>query len=204
MTALPEPHPAHIVASEPKSETRLLTVAEYAELGETESGYTELQEGHLLMSPSPSTAHNVACGELFVQLRAQLPENLIAIQDIDVDLELVPRSRPGFSRRPDLVVIDRVALARTTSERAMLRASEVRLVVEIVSPGSHRMDNVIKHGEYADAGIPHYWILDLEPPTSLHVWHLADEYGYQDSGTFTGRVNLADPFPVGLDLTRLL
>ena len=48
------------------------------------------------------------------------------------------------------------------------------------------MDNVIKHGEYGDAGIPHYWILDLVAPTSMHVWHLADEFGYQlviDHGT---------------------
>ena len=79
-----------------------------------------------------------------------------------------------------------------------------RLVVEIVSPGSHRMDNVIKHGEYGDAGIPHYWILDLDPPRSLHVWHLADEFGYQDSGTFTGQFTLLDPIKVDIDLGRMV
>ena len=42
MTALPQP-PA-----------QLLTVAEYAQLGETNTGYTELQEGNLIMSPSSS------------------------------------------------------------------------------------------------------------------------------------------------------
>ena len=86
----------------------------------------------------------------------------------------------------------------------MIKASEVRLAVEIISPGSKRMDNVIKHGEYADAGIPHYWIVDLDPPVSLHVWHLAGEFGYQDSGAFTGRVTLLDPVKLEIDIAGLL
>lgn len=195
MTALPE--------RDPESEPRLLTVAEYAALGETETGYTELQEGHILMSPSPRPGHNIASGELLVQLRPQAPADLIVIQDIDIDLELAPAGEPGFSRRPDLVVVRRSAVARADEDGGLIRASEVRLVVEIVSPGSRRMDNVVKHGEYADAGIPHYWIVDLDPPVSVHVWHLAGEFGYQDSGTFTGEVGLLDPFKVDLSLDRL-
>ncbi|MGH4022223.1 MAG: hypothetical protein ACRDT0_23915 [Pseudonocardiaceae bacterium] len=82
MTALPQPW------------DHLLTVAEYAELGETESGYTELLEGRLLMSPSPVPDHNFATAELLVQLRPQLPDHLEVIPDIDVDLELTdPISR---------------------------------------------------------------------------------------------------------------
>jgi len=48
VTALPEP-PAH-----------LLTVAEYAQLGETTAGYTELHEGNLIMSPSSPLPHMIA------------------------------------------------------------------------------------------------------------------------------------------------
>lgn len=55
---------------------QLLTVAEYAEFGETESGYTELLEGRLLMSPSPAPDHNFASLELAVQLRPQVPDHL--------------------------------------------------------------------------------------------------------------------------------
>lgn len=47
------------------------------------------------------------------------------------------------------------------------------LVVEIVSPGSVRMDNVIKRGEYAD------------------------------DGEFTGTYRAADPFPAVIDLAKL-
>lgn len=43
---------------------RLLTVAEYLAIGEVESGYSELVEGRLVMSPSPSPRHNLASWEI--------------------------------------------------------------------------------------------------------------------------------------------
>lgn len=94
MIALPQP-PAH-----------LLTVAEYAQLGETTTGYTELQEGNLIMSPSSSPRHMIASGRLLLQVQSQLPGDRCAVQEVDVDLELVPADQPGVVRRPDLVVVD--------------------------------------------------------------------------------------------------
>ncbi|WP_367133662.1 Uma2 family endonuclease [Saccharothrix sp. HUAS TT1] len=194
MTALPED------VENSAGEPHLFTVAEYSELGEFESGYSELQEGRILMSPSPGPRHMMASGELFVQLRDRLSEELVAIQDVDVDLELVPYGDPGFSRRPDLVVVPRVV----AESGRMLRASELLLVIEIVSPGSKRLDRVIKRGEYADAGIPHYWIVDLSPPVSLVACHLAGEFGYQDAGDVTGEFTTSVPFPVTLKLDGLV
>lgn len=182
-----------------QEQPRLFTVAEYAELGEPEFGYTELQEGRILMSPSPSPHHMIASGELFVQFRDQLPRDLIAIQDVDVNLELVPYGDPGFSRRPDVVVVPRAAV----KSGEMLRASEVLVVVEIVSPGSRRMDRVVKRAEYADAGIPHYWIVDLDEPVSLAACHLAGDFGYQDAGDVTGEFSTSVPFDVTLRLDEL-
>jgi len=89
------------------------------------------------------------------------------------------------------------------SEGGLLRASEVVLVVEIASPGSRRTDNVIKRAEYADAGIPHYWILDLDPPVSLLDCHLAEDFGYQDGGGCTGVFETTEPFSVRVQLGRL-
>lgn len=192
MTALPQP-PVH-----------LLTVAEYAELGETESGYTELLEGRLLMSPSPVPDHNVASGELREQLQRQVPEHLEVIQDVDVDLYLVPPDQPGFSRRPDLIVVERSARLRVRAEGGMISAREVLVVFEIVSPGSRRADHVDKRGEYADAGIPHYWVVDLDGPVSMLDCHLAGDFGYQDGGDVSGVFTITDPFPVRVELDRLL
>ena len=198
MTALPED------MKNSAGEPHLFTVAEYAELGESESGYTELQEGRILMSPSPSPNHNHASLRLAMQFVDQLPADLEVIQDVDIDLELVPYGDPGFSRRPDMVVIPRSARERVSDEGGMLKASEVVVVMEIVSPGSKRMDRVVKRGEYEDAGIPHYWIVDLNHPISLVACHLADEVGYQDPGDVVGEFTTSVPFPVTLKLDGLV
>ncbi|QFZ16145.1 Uma2 family endonuclease [Saccharothrix syringae] len=178
---------------------RLFTVAEYAALGEVEPGYSELWEGRLLVAPTPGPRHALALGELYFRLWHRLPGDLAVLHNTDVDLELAEPDEPGFSRRPDLVVTTREA---ARGER-MLRASEVLVVCEIVSPGSKRTDRVVKRAEYADAGIPHYWIVDLDEPTSLTPCHLAGDFGYQDPGDVTGTFTTGVPFPVTIDLEQL-
>ncbi|TCC01846.1 Uma2 family endonuclease [Kribbella soli] len=191
MTAVPLP-PAH-----------LLTVGEYATLGEDDAGRSELMEGNLVMSPSPSPDHNMAALRIAVQLMPQLPQDLEVITDVDIDLELVPPDQPGFSRRPDVIVVRRSARRRVRTDGGLIRASEVLVVVEIVSPGSRRTDNVVKRAEYADAGIPHYWIVDLQEPVSLLACHLTDKFGYLDAEVVGGLFTGTEPFAVNLDLEDL-
>jgi Uma2 family endonuclease len=93
---------------------------------------------------------------------------------------------------------------RVRREGGVLRASEVLLVVEVVSPGSVRTDHVLKRSEYADAGIPHYWIVDITERVSLLACRLAGEFGYADGGAVTGRYTTSAPFPVEIDLDALL
>lgn len=158
MTALPLQQPEGL---------HLLSVAEYAALPESTDGHFELQEGIVMMSPRPRLDHQAYLIELAAELRQQIPRHLQVIPEVDVDMELVPRGAPGFVRVPDLVVVPRTARKRVRAESGILRASEIVLAIEIISLSSRRMDTVIKHAEYADAGIPHYWIIDIEPPISL-------------------------------------
>lgn len=190
MTALPLPG-------------RLLTVADYAGLPEDDQYRWELLEGNLIMSPSPTPRHNYASGRLLIALAPQLPADFVAIQDVDLDLGLAPAEQPGSARRPDLVVVDRSALDRVDRDGGLLSAHDAVLVVELVSPGSRRTDLVIKRGEYADAGIPHYWIVDLDAPVSLTACHLASGFGYQDPGALTGNYQVVAPFDVRIDLDAL-
>jgi len=74
--------------------------------------------------------------------------------NIDVDLRL--RDIPLLNRRPDVV------LYRCLDDGERLRADHAQLVVEIVSPTSETTDEVDKLGEYARAGISHYWIVRLD------------------------------------------
>jgi Uma2 family endonuclease len=189
--------------STPEREPRLLTVAEYLALGETELGYDELVEGRVFMSPSPGPDHNRAVFRVAVQVEPQLPPELEVLLDLDVDLELAPPDAPGFTRRPDLIVARRSARQRVRQEGGIIRAPEVVVTAEFVSPGSRRTDHVAKRADYADAGIPHYWIVDLDNPISLVACHLGGELGYVDGGAVTGIFSTTEPFPVRLDLGAL-
>jgi Uma2 family endonuclease len=160
-------------------------------------------EGSLVMSPSPTAGHMFAVLELAVQIRQQLPAHLRVIPDVDINLELAPPNQPGFSRRPDLIIVDHAALVRVEAEGGLIRASEVLVVIEIVSPGSRRTDNVVKRAEYADAGIPRYWIVDIEQPVSLVACQLTEEFGYQDDEAATNTFSTTEPFAISLDLDRL-
>ncbi|MFD7159585.1 Uma2 family endonuclease [Kribbella sp. NPDC059898] len=190
-TAVPLP-PAH-----------LLTVGEYAALGEDDCGRSELMEGNLVMSPSPSPDHNMAGLRIALQLMPQLTQDFEVITDVDIDLELAPADQPGFSRRPDVIVVQRSARRRVRAEGGLIRAVEVLVVIEIVSPGSRRTDNVVKRAEYADAGIPHYWIVDIQEPVSLLACHLTEKFGYLDAEVVGGTFNSTEPFTVALDLEDL-
>lgn len=182
----------------------LLTIEEYAALGETEHGYTELVEGRLLMSPSPAFKHSRAMGRLYSALVEQAPADFEAVQELDVDLELAPAGEPGSSRRPDVMVVGQELGDRLAEEGGMVPASGVLLVVEVVSPSSKRTDHVHKRNDYADAGIPNYWILDIDKPVSLTVCRLTEQFGYQDDQVATGVFRTEVPFPVEINLDRLV
>jgi Uma2 family endonuclease len=183
---------------------RLLSIADYAALAEDDRNRWELQEGNLVTLPSPTPRHMIVAAELYTQLRNQLPADLCAIPDVDLDVELAPAGEPGTARRPDLVIVRRSEFERVDREGGLLRASEAQLVVEIVSPGSRRTDTFIKRGEYADAGIRHYWIVDVDAPITLVACHLAGEFGYQDGGAVTGVFMTAEPFAARIDLDALI
>lgn len=185
--------------------TRFYTVGEYAALSETEQR-TELQEGSILMSPSPQRRHVLGARALAGQIQGQLPagSDLEVLTGIDLDLGLVPPAEPGTVRQPDIIVGDGVAFERAEDNGETTRASDVVLVVEFVSPGSRRMDYKLKRAEYAEAGIPHYWIVDVKDPISVQVCELTDTSGYVDVGEAIGGFTTTQPFPMSIDLAGLV
>ena len=191
----------------PSQPQRLLTVADYLALPEDAEVHHELQEGILVMSPRPVPDHQLCQRASHAASRISSPARLEVLPEVDVDLQLAPADRPATVRAPDIVVVPRAALARVRREGGLLRAAEVILVVEIISPGSRRLDTIVKHSEYADAGVPHYWVVDLGEPgdrPQLTAHHLAGEFGYADSGPAVGTFAAPEPFPVRIDLDALL
>src|SRR6266851_3129810 len=125
-----------------------LTVADLEAMPDDGRRY-ELIGGAIVMTPAPGVDHQRASCRLERLLEDAWPEMEIFDAPIDVDL-------PGEQRvHPDLVAVER----GRTGKRLGL---PVGLVVEIVSPGSQTNDRVTRRATYAAAGIPAYWLLDLE------------------------------------------
>jgi Uma2 family endonuclease len=175
----------------------LLTLEEWDALPEDESHHLELVEGVLLVAPKPAPRHQVAMKRLGAWLDEQLPPEAMAVPDVDVLINPVP---PITVRAPDMVV---VPTERFSEFPKRFDAEDVLLAVEIVSPGTGRTDRVVKLIEYAEAGIPHYWIVELDDPVTLTAFSLvAGKYKQVAGGT--GRVGVPSPHPVTLDLGALL
>ncbi|MBI3764840.1 MAG: Uma2 family endonuclease, partial [Chloroflexi bacterium] len=74
---------------------------------------------------------------------------------------------PGKFREPDLVF-----MAAAHADRIGEKYWGVPdLVAELISPGNPDLDRDIKKDEYARAGIPEYWLVDLEKQTiEVYLW----------------------------------
>jgi Uma2 family endonuclease len=149
-------------------------------LPESELLRFECVEGVVQVVPRPEPRHQWAMVELCTQLKPQLPEGWLPVADSDVVLF----DEPLTVRIPDVVVAPRSVLA----PRHRIVAPEVVLAVEIISPGSSRIDRVLKLSEYQDAGIGDYWLVDLDEP-SLTAFRLTDG-SYQEVGRYRGVAEL--------------
>lgn len=151
----------------------------------------ELVDGALLVTPPPALRHQEAAGALLGLLLPVLPPSWRAVTEPGLHVD-----RRNY-RQPDLVVYDRAA-----SARGRIEPQDVHLAVEIMSPSSVSTDRVAKPAQYADAGIPHFWRLELDPLV-LVVHRLVGD-SYEVSGRYEDEVRLDEPVPVAFRLATLL
>jgi Uma2 family endonuclease len=163
----------------------------------------ELFDGWLTELPG-DLWHDHAAGVLREILRA-------AVLRADTDAHITGAPREVVTgagvRRPDVFVVSR-SVARSALERQSRAyyGPDLLLVVEVVTPrtASERADRVGKVTEYAASGIPHYWIVDLEPRPAVTVLELVGADYRVDCRAGTGeRLALGRPFPVTFDPARL-
>jgi Uma2 family endonuclease len=131
---------------------------------------------------------------------------------IDSDLisagkvQIVVSGRPK-TRYPDLTLLDEAHLVlMESSTRLGTTMPPPRLVVEIVSPGDENAENYIrdyqdKRDQYAERGIPEYWLID--PQRSWVMVGLLVAGGYQFT-TFRGNQTIVSQALPTLDLTVAL
>ncbi len=117
----------------------------------------ELTDGYIQELPMPTSSHQLVLLFLYDLLRAYLKPRGVVV----VVAPLRMRIRAGKFREPDLLLL----LDRNDNrfqDRYWLGAD---LVVEVVSPDNPGRDLVDKRVDYAEAGIPEYWIADPRDET---------------------------------------
>ncbi len=144
-----------------------VTEIDYLSLGPTGSR-VELWDGSLHSCPRETPRHQLIVGALQVALRA-------GRQDMNILSSVAVRLDPGRIAVPDIIVTGQIDL-----DAPLVEAAEVRLVCEVVSPGSAAVDRAMKMYCYASAGIP--WCLLAEQEyNALYSYVLSGGVYIQDS-----------------------
>ncbi|WP_113702811.1 Uma2 family endonuclease [Nonomuraea lactucae] len=156
----------------------------------------ELFNGSLLVSPSPVPLHQRAIRRLERILEDAAPPHLEPLQAVNLRVS----ARDYFI--PDLVV---VPVEVTEAGELMLSPDDIRLVVEVVSPSTKARDRLLKVENYAAAGIPLYWRIELDEGPTVYVHELADEaYGPPTAHKAGAIATLDEPYSVAFDPAVLL
>ena len=119
----------------------------------------ELIDGELIVTPSPGVSHQIAVAELLYILRPYLDHQGVGLPATSpADLELAPDS----ITQPDVFVLDPHSVPDTVEQPTWADFKRLLLAIEILSPSSIRVDRIVKRDFYLDAGVPEYWILDVD------------------------------------------
>lgn len=86
----------------------------------------------------------------------------------------IPGPRGDGGRIPDLTL-----WSRPQSRSVWLAVADLLLVIEIVSPGSEAMDELVKRHEYARAGIERYWVVDRDAAQTVTLYRIGQTGEYE-------------------------
>jgi Uma2 family endonuclease len=152
----------------------LWTEQQYLRLTEQTNHLIEFTDGSIEVLPMPTSRHQTILLLLYERFKT-------AVQPIGGKVLVAPlrlRLRPGKFREPDILLL-RSAGDPRYQDAFWLGAD---LVVEVVSPDRPERDTEEKVRDYAEAGIPEYWIVN---PLNETITVLAlEEQAYALHGIF--------------------
>ncbi|GAB4109654.1 MAG: type II toxin-antitoxin system Phd/YefM family antitoxin [Roseiflexaceae bacterium] len=152
----------------------LWTEEQYLKLTNQTNHLIEFTDGEIEVLAMPTRSHQLIVRWLFLALFTFLQPRGGLVLFAPLRLQI----RPGKQREPDILLVRDPDDPRN-QEAFWLGAD---LVVEVVSPDDPERDIKIKRGDYADAGIPEYWIVN---PLDATITVLTlDEEAYREHGIF--------------------
>lgn len=115
----------------------------------------ELIDGRLYMMGAPSYLHQTLAMELSSSIRDYIRQKKGSCQVLQAPLAVTLFADDKTYVEPDVAVIcDKSKI----TDKGINGAPD--FIIEIVSPGSRKMDYNTKNALYADAGVREYWIVD--------------------------------------------
>ena len=167
-----------------------LTVQDYLNIPEEDENRYELINGELYMAPAPSWEHQESSGNLYSILRAFVLANLlgrVVYSPIDMFLS------DGDVFQPDIVFISNERLGIIHSD-GIHGAPD--LVIEVLSPGTERIDRTLKSERYEMFEVSEYWQANPIAKTILVL--RARDGAFDRVGLFTEGMTLETPLLPGL------
>jgi len=162
-----------------------LSFAEFQKLQEADEANArfELDEGELVLTPSPTPRHNLVCFKLRRSLGAFVKANDLGRVTAEVDLRL----SANIVRKPDVAFIAKTHMTGFDFDQTPIEGSP-SLAVEVISPSNLAQDTLKKVRQYLAAGSHAVWLVypalgvveihersgvrDVNMPDSLSEEHL--------------------------------
>ncbi len=147
--------------------------------------YEELLQGEPAYRRPPSSEHELLVTRLHGLVARALPPNS-ALRLLPPRAELLLAEHSVL--RPDLTVV--------RTDVAAAGAAQLYLVAEVLLPGDHHVDTVIKKQLWSDIRLPRLWMVDPRY-LNVEVYGLG-EYGFTLTDILAHHHPLTDPHLPGL------
>ncbi|MBE9012422.1 Uma2 family endonuclease [Pseudanabaenaceae cyanobacterium LEGE 13415] len=185
-----------------QAKQRFSNFEEYLEWSDHQSDtfQSELINGELIELPPEAEPNTAIATFLLVQfMNAGIPLRLLKPYQCEIQVRVL-QIGDAQNRYPDLTVLREEHLPLTRKRLTIkLDMPPPQLAVEIVSPSSEERHYERKRDQYADIGIPEYWIVDsIAQAVTVLEW--ADG-SYQIVGRFNGSERIVSPTLSNLQLT---
>jgi Uma2 family endonuclease len=132
----------------------VLTFEEFERLPEEEGIRYELDEGMLLMEPSPVYRHNLIRQEIFIRLKEFVKSHHLGSVIEEMDFRLGPNT----VRNPDVAFVNNEHLKKIDLDRTPVEGAPA-LAIEVISPGNLAQDTAKKVHQYLSAGCQAVWLV---------------------------------------------
>jgi Uma2 family endonuclease len=151
--------------------TTRITFEDYLNLPAREGAIYELDEGELLMEPSPALRHNMIRQRIAAKLTEFIRSNHLGIVVEEMDFRL----GPDTVRNPDVAFITLAHLKTIDPDRSPVDGAPA-LAIEVISQNNLAQDTLKKTHQYLSAGSQAVWLVYPK----LRMVQIHDSAGIRD------------------------